>query len=152
MVAEDYMALERRITTQLIEYWVQLKGENELPLSKNINSSDLPDIWESCFQVSLDNIAESQEYSYSFFGKDIEKAYGCDLSDDGSAELVSTVASKLDAQFKGVLSSRMPMEIEGEFINANGKKVAFRQCLLPFSPDGMNGSCIFGGMRYKIYD
>jgi hypothetical protein len=146
------MSIERRITTQLMEYWVALKGDKELPLERDIKECDLDDIWTSCFQVELVNMAKTSEYNYSFLGEEIKKAYGCDLSKEEESPMVSTVAHKLDAQFKGAMNSRMPMEIEGEFVNANGKRVAFRQCLLPFSVDGINSHCIFGGMRYRIYD
>ncbi len=147
------MSIERRINIRLMEYWVNLKGDKILPLESDIDHDDLEDIWESCFQLRLLDIITGSKYNYSFLGDGIKEAYGCDLSDVDvdKVKIISPVADKLDAQFKGVLSSRMPMETEGEFTNADEKTVAFRQCLLPFSSDGVNANSIFGGMRYRIY-
>ena len=45
---------EQRITEALKTYWQGLQKDGKLPSEQDINSEDIPQIWENCFLVRVD--------------------------------------------------------------------------------------------------
>lgn len=148
----SHTSSEQRITNLLFAFWEEARGEAPMPLEETISQETLSDIWESCFMVKLDDIKKGPDYTYSFLGENIKHAHGTDIGNGDSPPLAAAAANRLSVRYGTVIATKKPAMDEGEFINAQGKLVKYRQALLPFSNDYHHISCIFGGMRYRIIE
>ncbi len=141
---------ERRVTNRLLTYWRDLPKNGQLPHENAIDPEALQDIWESCFLIHAYDIGKGSDYNYTFLGSNIMRAYGTDLTRNDAPPLASPSAEKLAVLYTQVLATRAPVINEDQFVNAAGKEIRYRQCLLPFG-SGDTVTSIFGGMRYKLF-
>lgn len=139
---------ERRITLQLLSYWEKLRKGRTMPQETDIDPDDIAELWENCFLVHVADL-HKEGYNYTYLGDGIKKAYQGEL-DAGVSGLVSPNAEKLADCYMEILNTAKPLIDEGEFTNAQGDLVKYRQCMLPLGRDG-RVEAIFGGMRYKLF-
>jgi hypothetical protein len=66
--------------------------------------------------------------------------------------MVGPNAFRLSKHFVRVLESRAPVLDEGEFDTVQGRRVLYRQVLLPLGDEDKPVEAIFGGMNYKIVE
>lgn len=142
-------ALERRITVRLVGYWEKLRGNRVMPAENDIDPEDLADLWDYCFLVQVRDF-HKKDYNYTYLGSAIMEAYRGGLSLDDKSCLVDINANKLSFDYAKVIQDRAPTIQEGQFVNAEGNIVKYRQCLLPLGPGG-EVDAIFGGMRFKVF-
>lgn len=142
----------RRLTDQIMQYWNELRGDRDLPYEGDLRSDDLQDVWENCFLLQTVDIEKGHHYNYTYLGKNIEQAYGQDLSVSRLHLIVSPIAETLAPKYHQVLNTREPLVDEDEFINAKLQVVKYRQCLVPFANEDGEVSMILGGMRYKVFE
>jgi hypothetical protein len=140
---------ERRITVRLLAYWEKLRGARPMPGPSELDAAQLRDLWDYCFLVSL-NDGSVHGHHYLHLGDAIHRAYHGQLDETDEHSLVSPNADRLADCYMEVMHQAKPLVDEGEFRNANGDIVKYRQCLLPLGEQGQV-TAIFGGMRYRIY-
>lgn len=142
--------IERRITLRLIAYWERIRRGRPMPAETDIDPDDLADLWDYCFLVHVRDLAK-QDYNYTYIGSAIVEAYRGGLSVNDKGGMVTINASKLVSNYAAVIGDRRPVVEEGEFANARGQIVKYRQCMLPLGAND-KVDAIFGGMRFKIFD
>ncbi len=143
---------ELRYHERLQDYWDRIRGDRRFPAESEINPDDLPDIWPSCFLVSIDNVTRRHGYRYSYLGESLMEAYGDDLSNpDVAHRLVSAVDAPMVHKFDEVLRTGDVVIDESEFVNLKRLNIRYRTCLLPLGPEGRAITHIIGCMRWKMY-
>ena len=141
---------ERRIATQLLDYWNQQRGERAFPTENDIDPDAISDIWDNCFMVQARDISRRDDYNYSYLGKNIINAYRGESMDTECLPMIGTAAGLLGDSFEVVIENKSPMEEDGEFLSLDGKRVQFRQCLLPLGEDTGRITAVFGGLSLRI--
>ena len=148
---------ERRITNRLLDCWNQLKGSKTLPLKQDIPEligAYLEDLWNFCFVITMDEISNGViNYTYEHFGDTIQNDYtNSRVLEQGNPPLATPQASRLHNEFQKIAKTKRPAIFEGEFLNADGKLVYYRQILTPFATNdnGSEVTAVLGGMRYKV--
>ncbi len=134
-------ALERRITLRLLAYWERLRGARPMPLEQEIDPDHLQDVWESCFLMHINDISQ-KDHQYLYLGELLREWLG---HPDASQNIAI-----LKEGYPKVAATGRPLVEEGEFLNAQGKLVKFRQCLLPLGAEGQV-QAILGGVRFKQF-
>jgi hypothetical protein len=137
-------AVERRITSRLVGYWERIRGERVMPNEVDINPDDLQDLWDDCFLVHARDL-KMQDYNYIYLGLNIAHMYQEGIKGD----LEHFNASKLSKGFQKVIDTKKPVLEEGGIVNALGRTLLYRQCLLPLG-SGDAVDAILGGIRYKL--
>ena len=150
--AIDSIGSEKRITRRLRKYWNYLREDRQFPEEKEINPSDLTDIWNNCFIVKADNSCKKEDYKYKYLGVNIIRAYGHDLTGLNVSSLAAPGAEALSEKYEQVLAFKRPVIDEGEINISKNKIVKYRQILLPFGDFGVHITAILGGMSYKIIE
>ncbi len=140
---------ERRITVRMLAYWEKLKRGAAMPREQDIDPDAIQDLWDYCFLIQVKDIGKAG-YHYTYLGEEIKKAYQGGFSEADTDGLVSPNVDRLADCYMEIMHTKTPMVDEGEFKNASGDIVKYRQCLLPLGDSG-EVTAIFGGMRYKIY-
>ena len=135
---------ERRLTMNLLGYWERVRGDRALPSEADINPDDLAVLWDDCFLVHTMDL-QKQDYNYIYLGPHIAAMY----HDGMKQELEHFNASKLSKGFQKVIDTKKPVLEEGGIVNALGRTVLYRQCLLPLG-EGETVNAILGGIRYKL--
>lgn len=143
---KDYI----RLTDVLMNYWQGLGKTEGLPLESEIKPENLVRVWEDCFLVQ---VKSDRHFKYDYMGKNLVDAFGDDLKKDDAEELVSADTHRVVEKFSEVVHKKRPFSDEGEFTDARGMLVKYRQLLLPFSDKKNEGkvSYILGGMRWKAF-
>lgn len=142
-------AKERRITLRLMAYWEKARAGKAMPGEQDIDPDHIADLWDHCFLIHLSDL-HKEGYNYTYLGDAIRKAYQGGLSEADTGGLISPQSSKLAECCAAIKLNAKPLVDEGEFRNAHGDLVKYRQCLLPLG-EGSDVQAIFGGMRYKIF-
>ncbi len=128
------MLSQRRLIDRLESYWEKLKGGDELPKIQKVTGNALDDIWQSCFILEIHSSGKSAMYKFDFFGADITKAYGKDMSKQYvSPNIMSLPGAKVLEKVKESIKNKIPYSEDGTFVNVENKTVKFRSCILPFS-------------------
>lgn len=141
----------RRITEQLLEYWLERKPKQDpFPSEMDIDPKAIKSIWDSCFIIKVEDDEPSHGFKYSYLGASLIDAYGEDLSQhDIPRTLLDPGQSVLAKQFEKVIRLGLPASEDGEFTNHNNELIKYRCCMLPLgSPDG-TVKTIIGGMKWK---
>lgn len=142
-------AQERRLTVRLLSYWEKLRRDRPMPGEQDLDPEHIKDLWGHCFLVHLKDV-DKPGYHYTYLGPEIRSAYTGGLPDEEVGELISPNAAKLTECYKEIRQSRKPLIDEGEFRNARGDLVRYRQCLLPLG-SGAEVDAVFGAMRYRVF-
>ena len=127
---------ENRLTTLLTNFWNSIKGKSQLPHITQFKSHELEDILDQCCIWSVERHAHDDDiktYTYEYVGSSIKNALGKDLTGEKfTSSLQHFPAARIIDKINDVIANRTPVGDEGEFINAQEKKVKYRSCLLPF--------------------
>ena len=146
------MDLHHRSHEQLNVYWEALRGDRPFPRESDIDPDAIAEIWESCFLISNDDVTRRIGYRYSFLGSDLLGAFGDDITNhDAALRLLSTARVPNARKFDQVLSEKIPVIDESEFVNLMGMNIRYRACLLPLGLDDGQITHIIGCMRWRSY-
>lgn len=137
-------AVERRLTHRLVGYWERVRAGRIMPSETDINPDDLAELWDDCFLVHTSDL-KMEDYNYIYLGVNIAHMY----QDGVKGDLEHFNASKLSKSFQKVIDTKKPVLEEGGIVNASGRTVLFRQCLLPLGKNN-EVEAILGGIRYKL--
>ncbi len=141
----------RRITDVLHSYWEEKRGDKPFPQVSDIIPKDLEDVWGNCFIVQLHHIKNKENYSFTYFGEALQRAYARDLTDTPVKYVVSPHADHLASQYEKVLNTGQPLEDDSSYENRDHITVLYRQILLPLAYDKTGEiGFVLGGMRYKL--
>lgn len=141
---------ERRLSVRLLRYWNELRGIRSMPEESELDPDVLGDDWGFCFLLQSRDIANIQDYNFTYLGDAILAAY-CDEDMDAHNQfLIGPNAYRLGSHFDRVLETFAPVLDEGEFLSMHGRRVLYRQVLLPIGNDDKGVEAIFGGMNYKM--
>lgn len=141
---------DRRITRRLLLYWMEKRGERDLPCESDIVPSELTDIWDSCFLVRVDEENAHRTFRFSYMGKELIEAYGDDLAGYEVCEnLVDLSTNTIALQLNKAIQLGEPVIVESEFKNKNNILIRYRQCLLPLESEEGKTGYVLGGMRWR---
>ena len=150
MFTERYPYDERRLTLRLLRYWHELRGIRAMPEENDIDPDEIGEDWGFCFLLQSRDIANIQDYNFTYLGDHIRRAYFDGAIDVHNEFLVGPNAYRLGNHFSRVIETAAPVIDEGEFITLHGRRVLYRQALLPLGNENKGVEAIFGGMNYKI--
>lgn len=143
-------AQERRTSLVLLQYWNALRGDRDFPHENQLDPDELASIWERCFLVQVRDIEQVKDFNYTYFGMDLTEAYQSGVLDRDNGKMVAPDANHLSHIYMEVLQTRDPFMDEGEYINAAGKTILFRQAFMPLgNADGVIES-ILGGAWFRL--
>lgn len=141
---------ERRSTVVLVQYWNQLRGDSELPSEEQIDPDRLIGIWERCFVVQLRDINEVKDFNYTYYGEDLMKAYEDGRLQEQNGHIPSTNANQLKALYEKVIEEAGPVMQEEEYTDSAGRRVKYRQILMPFGKEDGTIETILGGVWFRL--
>ena len=139
---------DKRINHIILSHWEDIRGERRFPSEVDLNPEVLESVLDNSFLVQTEGV-EDGKFNYKFLGKNIMNAYGSDLTKcfDYSKGNPLAYSNKIEH----IMITGEPISDEGEFINAQGDRLKYRQCLVPLSSDGVHVDSVLGGMRFKIF-
>ena len=144
---------ERRMTVNLINYWNEIRKDRLFPSEKLINPEDIPDIWEHCYLIQVNDLHNRQKADFTYLGSSIIKSYHDSFSEQNDvADIISPKSSRLAQNFKLVIDNKKPIMQSGEFVNNLGHRIRFRQCLLPLGDTDNKVEAVFGCVGFKVCD
>mgnify|MGYP003387188149 FL=1 len=143
---------ERRLGLRLLRYWQEKRGLRVLPIENDIDPEELGRDWDYCFLLQSRDVANIEDYNFTYLGNKIMKAYFDKRIDEHNQFMVGPNAFRLSKHFTQVLETKQPVLDEGEFETLQGRRVLYRQVLLPLGNLDKGIEAIFGGMNYKIVE
>ena len=149
-MSDVYPYGERRLGLRLLRYWQEKRGTRSYPTETEIDPEELGEDWDFCFLLQSRDVANVQDYNFTYLGQKIMRAYFDKSIDEHNQFMVGPNAYRLSNYFSKVLATEMPVLDDGEFATLQGHRVLFRQVLLPLGAPGKGVEAIFGGMNYKI--
>jgi hypothetical protein len=150
--SNQYPYGERRLSLRLLRYWHEIREMRAMPIENDIDPEVLGADWDYCFLLQSRDVANIQDYNFTYLGEKIMKAYFDKSLDAHNQFMVGPNAYRLSTHFAKVLDSSSPVLDEGEFTTLHGRKVLYRQVLLPLGTPEKGIEAIFGGMNYKIVE
>ena len=144
-----FMTVHQRITDRILDYWNTLRGEAPYASEDAIDWYALGDVREDAFLL---RIIANDDFTFSYLGKNVQDAYGEDMTGEQASSFASPSGSALKEYVAELIKTGAPVTDEGEFVNKNGKVVRYRQCLVPLTSDGDVIEAVLGGMRFRLYD
>jgi hypothetical protein len=148
-VDEGRFIVERRITQRVHDYWASLCRGRRMPEESDIDPEQLGDDWPHCFLLQTRDIHHIEHFNFTYLGEGIVDAYAHAGIDPENLYMVGPNAFYLAPQFLRVVKTMQPMFDENQFVNACGRTVRYRQCLLPIGHD-RHVEAIFGAILFKI--
>lgn len=149
---DTYPYGERRLTLRLLRYWKDLCGIRAMPEEPEIDPDVLGQDWPYCFLLQSRDVANIQDYNFTYLGERILNAYFDKQMDEHNEFLIGPNAYRLGSHFTQVIKTGAPVIDEGEFETLHGRRVLYRQVLLPVGNETKGVEAIFGGMNYKIVE
>ena len=143
---------ERRLGVRLLRYWQEKRGMRPMALENDLDPEELGDDWDYCFLLQARDVANIQDYNFTYLGRKIMNAYFDKAIDEHNQFMVGPNAFRLSGHFSRVLESKAPVMDEGEFETLHGRRVLYRQVLLPLGEEEEGVQAIFGAMNYKIVE
>lgn len=143
--------IERRTSVILLQHWNELRDERLFPHEDELDTDHLQSVWEHCFLLQVRDVEQVANYNFTYLGPKLVKAYADGVLDIENGQMVSPQASMLAEKFRAVISSRDPLLEEGEYVNAHGELVKFRQAMLPLGTEDGTVLSILGGAWYKLH-
>jgi len=150
--SDTYPYGERRLTLRLLRYWQELRGIRAMPEEPEIDPDLLGEDWGYCFLLQSRDVANVEDYNFTYLGANIMGAYFDRELDEHNEFLVGPNAYRLSTHFSRVLETQAPVIDEGEFQALKARRVLFRQVLLPLGNEAKGVEAIFGAMNYKIVE
>ncbi len=151
---------ERRMHQQLMHYWDSLPKleETGLPHESSISPEALAEWWPQMFLLDITPIRQSLErhdrdfrLHYSYMGTELVEACGGDLSGRAIEDLPSALAQDgLRDAADTVVTTRSPLQQEGDCMGPHHVWVHYRRILLPLTRDGQKVDYILGGIAWRL--
>ena len=141
---------ERRLSLRLLRYWQEKRGTRAMAVENDIDPEELGADWDYCFLLQARDVTNMQDYNFTYLGAKIMNAYFDKAIDEHNEFMVGPNAFRLSGHFSRVLDSQAPVLDEGEFETLHGRRVLYRQVLLPLGEVDEDVQAIFGAMNYKI--
>lgn len=141
----------KRGIERLHQYWEQLRGSRPMPAEKEIEATELANVWDNCFLIKVNPGASN--YLYSYLGHTLLEALGFDAEEDEVLEkLVDPHSTQIIALCDEVIRTDRPVIREDHFINRRNVEIRYRCCVVPLSGqfDGET-AYILGTMDWKGY-
>lgn len=139
---------EKRLTTRLIAYWEQIKGDQPFPSYPQLNPASLDDIWDNCLALHAQPAAgNARPYVYIHCGQMVAQAIGQDLTGQTmTTNMKFFPGAKIIKRVDEVTSQSLPTPLldDGQFVNDAGKVVKYRACLLAFGANGVVSHVLIG--------
>jgi hypothetical protein len=151
-LSDIYPYGERRLGLRLLRYWQEKRGLRFMPIENDLDPEELGEDWEYCFLLQARDVANVEDYNFTYLGSKIMKAYFDKAIDAHNQFMVGPNAFRLSKHFVQVLESKSPVLDEGEFDTLHGRRVLYRQVLLPLGTKDNQVEAIFGAMNYKIIE
>ena len=148
MDAEHYI-VERRLTERVLNYWRDLCQGRPMPEESDIDPAILGKDWPHCFLLQTRDIDQTDEFNFTYLGEAIATTYAQAGIDPNNLHLIGPNAFYLAPLFKKVIHERMPLIDHSHFFALDGRKVFYRQCLLPLGRK-KKVEAIFGAMLFKV--
>jgi hypothetical protein len=143
---------EQRLTVRLTSYWNLIRKEAPIPQFAQFNEGVIDDLWPNCFLfVGQPPVAGKQAFRIQRVGYKLESLFGQDfLGKEVSRPTFRTFGNgKIALRAEEACGSRVPVEDEGSYVNAQNKVVKYRACLLPFAADPEKLSHIIAGISWR---
>ncbi len=150
--SDTYPYGERRLGLRLLRYWQEKLGMRNMPEENDIDPEELGEDWGYCFLLQARDVANVEDYNFTYLGKNIMNAYFDQAIDEHNQFMVGPNAYRLSTHFAKALATQAPVLDEGEFQTVHGRRVLYRQVLLPLGAPDKGVEAIFGGMNYKIIE
>ena len=150
--SDNYPYGERRLGVRLLRYWQEKRGMRPMALENDLDPEELGEDWDFCFLLQSRDVANIQDYNFTYLGRKIMGAYFDKAIDEHNQFMVGPNAFRLSGHFSRVLDSKAPVMDEGEFETLHGRRVLYRQVLLPLGEEEEGVQAIFGAMNYKIVE
>lgn len=147
---DTYPYGERRLGLRLLRYWQEKCRMRNMPEENDLDPEELGEDWEFCFLLQSRDVANVQDYNFTYLGAKIMNAYFDKAIDEHNQFMVGPNAFRLSNHFNRVLETCAPVLDEGEFQTLHGRRVLYRQVLLPLGSPDKPVEAIFGGMNYKV--
>lgn len=139
---------EKRLTTRLMAYWEQIKGDSHCPGYQQLNPSALDDIWHNCLALRVQpSTGKRRSYTYVHCGETISQAIGKDLTGQTmTTNMKFFPGAKIIKRIDDVVEQASPTPLldDGQFVNEAGKVVKYRACLLAFGANGEVAHVVIG--------
>ena len=142
---------ENRLSIGLLRYWDIIRKDRLFPSESKIVSQDIPDIWESCYLIQVNDIENRKKVDFTYMGAKIIEAYHNNLSEKYISDIISPKTGNIAPHFRVVIEEKKPVLQHGEFSNNSGGKIKFRQCTLPFGETDEKVDTILGCVGFKVY-
>jgi hypothetical protein len=145
---DERFVVERRISRRVHTYWQSLCRGRRMPLESDIDPDALGDDWPNCFLLQTRDIDHIEQFNFTYLGDGILSAYQRYGLDTDNLYMIGPNAFYLAPQFNHVVRTIEPLIDDGFFIGGDGRKVSYRQCLLPLG-EGRKVEAIFGAMLFR---
>ena len=146
---EGRLIIERRLTQRVYMYWEGLCRERPMPEEDDIDPDMLGDDWPHCFLLQTRDIEHIEQFNFTYLGGGILEAYTRAGLSPNNLFLVGPDAFRLAPHFTKVIETRLPLIQNGFFFTEDGRKILYRQCLLPIGSKPKKVEAIFGGMLFR---
>ena len=101
------------------------------------------------FLLQTRDIEHIEQFNFTYLGEGITTAYTQAGIDPNNLFLVGPNAFYLAPHFKQVIESRLPIVESSFFMAEDGRKILYRQCLLPIGSKAKKVESIFGAMLFR---
>lgn len=127
---------DQRLTTRLQNYWNLIRRGKDMPEIAQLNPQNIDDLWQRCVKLEVIREQGNTHFKYQFMGERLIQLFGRDLTHSTLDTRVRHYPhSIMGDRLSAVLRTKEFAADEGKFVNANGKMVKYRACLLPFGTD-----------------
>jgi len=148
-VDEGSYRVERRITQRVLDYWQAISRGRLMPEESDIDPDVLGEDWPHCFLLQTRDIEHIDQFNFTYLGEAISQTYATAGIDPENLHLVGPNAFYLAPLFKKVAETAKPVIDHNHFFTTDGKKIFYRQCLLPIGSK-KRVEAIFGAMLFKV--
>jgi PAS domain len=143
----------QRLVNRLRAYWDMIKEPEDVPHISKFNRNAIVDIWENCLLIKATGTGVSRMYNIEVTGNLLTTALGGDLR--GKYFSTNIGGELFSRDFVAVLDSSIErksfMISEGSFVNKAGKKVKYRDCVLPFKDSKGEVTSLVVGISWRAF-
>lgn len=144
--------IEHRLPIRLANYWDRIRNQHPVPSIDMFNPQELDDLWQKCFKVSFLKENGGHIYTYDFIGSELESIFGAGLVGSKIVEKPGFLPiQQMIEQMDKSIHSPLPIALDGQFEDGNGKIIKYRSCLLPFGTSKDNITHFIVGVSWKVY-
>lgn len=106
---DTYPYGERRLSERLLRYWNEKRGQRNYAIENDIDPEELGVDWDYCFLLQARDVANIQDYNFTYLGQKIMTAYFDQGIDAHNQFMVGPNAFRLSKHFNEVLENKEPV-------------------------------------------